>query len=134
MILRQLVLGPGRTVGQRQGKRRCQIHRPQGGVFINTSFPSVGHDLHSRVASSTTGTGIAAGVTAGARRSRRLQGLPRAPTAGRARHVVSKPHITNEVFSSQPCVLRGLDDVASTPLCEPISSLHDDGLLFDRGK
>ncbi len=70
---------------------------------------------------------------AGARRSRRLQGLP-PPMAGRARHAVSLPHNTDEASSSEPCVLHGLDDVASTPLCEPISSLHDDGLPFDRGK
>ena len=31
-------------------------------------------------------------------------------------------------------VLRGLVDVANTPLYEPTTSLHDDGLPFDRGK
>ncbi len=44
------------------------------------------------------------------------------------------PHNTDETSSSAACVPHGLDDVASTPLSEPTSSLHDDGLPFDRGK
>ena len=40
----------------------------------------------------------------------------------------------DEASSSAPCILRGLVDVANTPLCEPTTSLHDDGLPFDHGK
>ncbi len=46
----------------------------------------------------------------------------------------SSPHNTDETSSSAACVLHGLDDVETTPLSEPTSSLHDDGLPFDRGK
>ncbi len=69
-------------------------------AFFNTSFPSVSHDLQSRVAAFATRTGLAvsAGITAGARRSRRLQGL--APdTAGRVSHAESLPHNTDEASS-----------------------------------
>ena len=44
------------------------------------------------------------------------------------------PQNTDEASSSAPCILRGLVDVANTPLCEPTTSLHDDILPFDRGK
>ncbi len=53
---------------------------------------------------------------------------------GRARHVESMPQTTAEASSSASCALHGLDDVVSTPISEPTSSLHDDGLPFDRGK
>ncbi len=46
----------------------------------------------------------------------------------------SLPHNKDETSSLAACVLHGLDDVASTPLSEPTSSLHDDGFPFDRGK
>ena len=85
------------------------------------------------ISATRTGIGLSAGITAGARRSRRLQGLPPA-MAGRVRRADSVPQNTDQASSSAPCVLRGLVDVADTPLCEPTTSLRDDGLPFDRGK
>ena len=122
-------------VGQLPGKRRCQVHRPQEEVFFNTSSSPASRDLPSGMVPPATGMEIdaPAGTTAGARRSLRLQGLPPA-TTGRVRLAGSLPHNTDETSSSEACVLHGLDDVASTPLSEPTSSLHDDGLPFDRGK
>ena len=122
-------------VGQCQGKRRCRAQRPQEEVFLNTPLPLARHNCHSGMATSATrtGIGVSARITGGARRSRRLQRLP--PTmAGRVRSADSVPQNTDEASSSAPCILRGLVNVANTPLCEPTTSLHDDGLPFDRGK
>ena len=138
-----------RPVGQCQGKRRCRARRPQEKVFFNTPLPSVCHDYYPGVATSATRSGIAvsARINAESRRSRRLQGLSPA-TAGRICKADSVPQNTDETSSSAlaPCILLGLVDAASTPLAggievllyplplvEPISSLHDDGLPFDRG-
>ena len=58
--------------------------RPQEEVFSNTPLPLARHNRHPGMAASATrtGIGVSAGITGGARRSRRLQGLP--PTMGRA--------------------------------------------------
>ncbi len=80
---------------------------------------------------------VPAGITAGARRSLRLLSPPllRVGTGTPCRIASSRTtQIADETSSSAACVLHGLDDVASTPLSEPTSYLHDDGLPFDRGK
>ena len=119
-------------VGQCQGKRRCRAQRPPEEVFLNTPLPLARHDRHRGMATSATRTGIgaSAGITGGARRSRRLQRLPRNGRATSQRGFSA----SDEASSSAPCILRGLVDVASTPLYEPTTSLHDDGLPFDRGR
>ena len=136
---RKLVLGPllqtyslgsvkASAGAGHKGRRRME-------VFFNTPLPLARHDRHPGIATSATrtGIGVSAGITGGARRSRRLQGVP--PTmAGRVRSAKSAPQNTHEASSSAPCILRGLVDVANTPLCEPTMSLHDGGLPFDRGK
>ena len=54
--------------------------------------------------------------------------------AGQVSPADSVSQNTNEASSSAPCILRGLVDVPNTLVCEPTTSLHDDGLPFDRGK
>ncbi len=99
--------------------------------MFNTTSPPVSHDHPSGPVPSATSTeyAVSAEIFAGARRSLRLQGLP-PTTIGRERHAGSLSHVTDET-SSAVCVLHNLDEVASTPLCEPRSSLHDDCLPFD---
>ena len=107
--------------------------RPQEETVFNTALPSARHHRRPGVATSAprTGRGVSAGITTGARRSLRLQGLhaPRYDMAGRVRRADSVPQNTDKA-SSAPCILSGLVDVANTPLCQPTSSLHDDGLPF----
>ena len=64
------------------------------------------------------GIAVSAGITPGAKRSRRLQGLPPA-MAGRVRQADSVPQNTDEASSSAPCILRGLVDAASTLSVNP---------------
>ncbi len=107
-----------------------------GGSVFQYILPPASRNRPSGVVPSATGMEVdaPARTTPGAPRSLRLQGLPPAVT-GRVRLAGSLPrHSTDETSSSAACVLHGLDDVASTPLSEPTSSLHDDGLPFDRGK
>ncbi len=56
------------------------------------------------------------------------------PLLERGGYALPDRFLTTQISSSAACVLHGLDDVASTPLSEFTSSLHDDGLSFDRGK
>ena len=90
------------------------------------------------------GAAVSAGITAGARRSLCLRGLPPPTWApplwrGRAsspRGITASAHNreASSLRASAPCILHSLVGVANTLLREPTSSLHDDGLPSDRGK